>query len=128
MILVDTDVWVDCLRGLPAATEWLRGHSNEKFAIPGVVAMELLLGSRDQSDLLNIQKFIGSFEIVWPEAAEFKRAFDLLAMLKLSSGIGIPDCLIAAMALTRQLRLYTFNTKHFQVVDGLDLQQPYSRV
>ena len=36
-------------------------------------------------------------------------------------------CLIAATALTRNARLYTFDFKHFQVVPGLDVAPPYSR-
>lgn len=35
--------------------------------------------------------------------------------------------MIAAMALARSARLYTFNTKHFQVIVGLDVQSPYAR-
>ena len=37
------------------------------------------------------------------------------------------DCLIAAMALGRASRLYSFNLKHFQVLPGLDVQPPYPR-
>jgi hypothetical protein len=31
------------------------------------------------------------------------------------------------MALVRALRLYTFNAKHFQVIPGIDAQEPYVR-
>ncbi len=34
MILLDTDVLIDCLRGLPAAAVWLRDSANQEFAIP----------------------------------------------------------------------------------------------
>jgi len=59
--------------------------------------------------------------------AEFAKAYELLAAHWLSSRLSIPDCLIAAMALTRSARLYTFNLKHFKAVPGLDVQQPYAR-
>lgn len=42
MIFLDTDVLIDCLRGLPAADAWLRESADQQFAIPGIVAMELL--------------------------------------------------------------------------------------
>lgn len=64
---------------------------------------------------------------MWPEAAEFGRAYELLAAHRLSSGLSIPDYLIAAMALSRSVRLYTFNLKHFQVIAGLDVAAPYLR-
>ncbi len=85
------------------------------------------MGCRNQADLRQIRKFLGSFIIAWPDASEFAQAYELLATYRLSSGIGIPDCLIAATALARVAKLYTFNLKHFQVVPGLDAQQPYPR-
>jgi tRNA(fMet)-specific endonuclease VapC len=127
MILIDADVLIDCLRGTPSARAWLEETATESFHIPGVVAMELVMGCRDQADLQQIQKFLGTFRIVWPEASEFSRSYELLLACRLNSGLSIPDCLIATMALTRGARLYTFNQKHFQVIAGLDVQQPYLR-
>jgi hypothetical protein len=118
---------IECLRGSVAAKNWLLGEPKESFEIPGVVAMELLMGCRNQTDLYQAQKFLSTFTVAWPDASEFARAFDLLASHRLSSGLGIPDCLIAAMALARGVRLCTFNLKHFKAIPGLDVQQPYPR-
>jgi hypothetical protein len=74
-----------------------------------------------------LQTFLSAFSIVWPDAAEFAQAYELLAEHRLTSGLGIPDCLVAARSLTRKARLYTFNLKHFQVISGIDVQEPYSR-
>ena len=81
----------------------------------------------DRADLERIQRFLATFEVVWPEPSEFAAAYQLLLTHRLSSGLNIPDWLIAATALTRSARLYTFNFKHFQVVPGLDVERPYSR-
>jgi predicted nucleic acid-binding protein len=54
-------------------------------------------------------------------------AFELLVRHRLASALGIPDCLVAATALARSGTLYTFNLKHFRVIGGLDVQEPYSR-
>ncbi len=126
-LLLDTDVLVDCLRGTAAARAWLSGVAAEAFQVPGIAAMELLMGCQNQSDLQGTQKFLTTFEVIWPEATEFARAYDLLATHRLTSGLSIPDCLLAAMALSRSARLYTFNLKHFQVIAGLDVQEPYAR-
>ena len=128
MTLVDTDVLVDCLRGTAPAKAWLERVARDSVAIPAVVAMELVMGCQDGGDLKRVQRFLGSFAIVWPEASEFAAAYDLLVAHRLSSGLNIPDCLIAATALTREARLYTFNVKHFRAVSGLDVQQPYGRL
>jgi predicted nucleic acid-binding protein len=127
MILIDTDVLIECLRGSSAAKAWLTSIREEALGIPGMVAMELVMGCRNRSELDQATNLIASFHLVWPDSSEFERSYDLLCSLRLSSGLGIPDCLIAAMALSRGVRLYTFNLKHFGVVPGLDAQRPYPR-
>jgi hypothetical protein len=126
-VLLDTDVLVDCLRGTASAQAWLSRASADEFQVPGVAAMELIMGCQNNLDLQRTQKFLKAFEVVWPTADEFARAYALLTEQRLSSGLSIPDCLIAAMALARSARLYTFNRKHFQVVAGLDVVEPYTR-
>ena len=127
MVLVDTDVLIECLRGASPAKAWLTSFSQEALGVPGIVAMELLMGCRNQRELDQTQRFLASFNVVFPDASEFERGCNLLVSLRLSAGLGIPDCLIAAMALSRGSRVYTFNLKHFQAVPGLDAQQPYPR-
>src|SRR5439155_16997615 len=111
MVLLDTDVLVECLRGSQTARQWLESNSTEPFAIPGVAAMELLVGCRNRLEQQRAQKFLDTFPIEWPDASEFERAYELLAAYRLSIGVGIPDCLIAAVALTRRWPLYTFSLK-----------------
>jgi len=83
--------------------------------------MELVMGCRDGEDLKQVERFLAAFTIVWPEVPEFVAAYHLLVAHRLSSDLNIPDCLIAATALSRGARLYTFNLKHFRVVPGLDV-------
>jgi predicted nucleic acid-binding protein len=49
--LVDTDVLIDILRGTVAAQSWLASTPMTTFAIPSVVAMELVMGCRNQVEL-----------------------------------------------------------------------------
>ncbi len=125
--LLDTDVLIDILRGTPAAQAWLARSAATAFQIPGVVVMELVMGCRNQTELRRVQQFLGAFSVAWTEASEFAQAYDLLATYRLTSGLSIPDCLVAAMALTRSATLYTFNMRHFRVITGLDVQEPYTR-
>lgn len=127
MLLLDTDVLIDCLRGVASATNWIASASDETFSIPGIVAMELVVGCRNQAEQVRMQKFLSAFPVLWPDASEFARAFELLTLYRLGSGVGIPDCLIAAMALGRHAPLYTFNRKHFQIFPGIEVREPYSR-
>jgi predicted nucleic acid-binding protein len=126
-ILLDTDVLIDCLRGLAPARAWLTGHATEVFDVPGIVAMELLMGCRNQTEMQQTQAFLSSFNIVWPDSNDFVHAYTLMEQHRLTTALSIPDYLIAAMALARATRLYSFNLKHFQVVPSLDVQEPYAR-
>ncbi len=127
MNLVDTDVLVDCLRGTVPAQEWLKRVAQQPFAVHAVAALGLVMGCRNRADLERIQRFLATFEVVWPEASEFATAYQLLLNHRLTSGLDIPDCLIAATALARGACLFTFNSKHFRAVPGMDVVQPYSR-
>src|SRR5271170_1508471 len=89
MVLIDTDVLVECLRGSTAANNWLRSLSKEPFAIPGIAAMELIVGCRNQAELQQIRKFLGAFAVAWPDAAESAQAYELLTTHRLASGISI---------------------------------------
>jgi predicted nucleic acid-binding protein len=124
---LDTDVLIECLRGQPAAEAWLTQVGGEAFQVPGIVAMELLVGCRDRTELERARRFLNAFDVVWPDASEFARAFELLAEHHLGSNLGIPDCLIAAMTLSRSAQLYSFYLRHFRVVPGLEVESPYTR-
>lgn len=82
MILIDTDVLIDCLRGSPAAKTWLTSFQKEALGIPGVVAMELMMGCRNQSELDQTRKFLAAFNIHWPDSSEFERGYEILVSLR----------------------------------------------
>ena len=125
--LVDTDVLVDAWRGLGAARAWLASARQEDVRITGVVAMEMVVGCRDQADLLRMARFLDDFDIVWPDEAVCATAYDLLRRHHLATRLGIPDALNAAIALRLGVRLYSFNLKHYRAISGLDCVAPYER-
>jgi len=127
MVLIDTDVLIDCWRGEPAAQIWLANVETTQFKVPGVVAMELIMGCNTKVQLQRTQSFINTFEVLWPDANDFALAYALLAQHRFTSGLSIPDCLIAAQTLNLSATLYSFNIKHFRAVQGLDVQPPYVR-
>ena len=125
--LLDSDVLIDILPQHPAARDWLERETDTKVVIHGVVAMETISGSSNKEDLRRNQAFLSRFTIAWPTPAEFEYAYRLLAEYRLATAIGIPDCLIAATAMTRGWRLYTFNLKHYRHLSGLQVDAPYPR-
>ncbi len=126
MNLLDSDIFIDLLRERPPSVEWL-ATTNEVLAVPGMVALELVVGCRDKSELKRLRLFMADFMIVWLQETDMERALADYAPLALSDGIGRVDALIAATATGLNATLYTFNTKHFRAAPGLIIRQPYVR-
>jgi predicted nucleic acid-binding protein len=126
-VLLDTDVLIECLRGIPAAQTWLASLDMTQFSIPGVVAMELIMGCTTQIRLQQTQQFLQAFRIQWADKNDTALAYQLLVRHRLTGGLSIPDCLIAAQALNLSTLLYSFNIRHFSKVAGLNVQQLYLR-
>ncbi|MBI4631748.1 MAG: type II toxin-antitoxin system VapC family toxin [Chloroflexi bacterium] len=127
MLLVDTDVLVDVLRRHPPSLEWLQNLGDEVIGVPGLVAMELLNGCRNRDEQRRAESTLRLFVLYWPNAADCAKAFDDFSQYHLSHQIGLLDSLIAATAVGLNVPLATFNQKHYAVVAGLQIIQPYTR-
>ena len=127
MLLVDTDVVVDVLRGYPPAVAWLTSLENEEIGFPGLVAMELIYGCRNSQEQRRLVEFLGAYDLLWPSSETCLRSLELLAEVHLRNNIGILDCLIGQMALDLGQPLCTFNRKHYSHVPGLELVEPYQK-
>lgn len=85
-------------------------------------------GSADKAELSRVLRLTRLFPIVWPTDLDCARALSDYAALRLNSGVGVLDILIAATAVGLSATLCTFNVKHFAVVQNLVTAQPYARV
>jgi predicted nucleic acid-binding protein len=126
MNLVDTDVLIDIQRGHPPAVAWFAGLT-EPPLVPGFVVMELVQDARNSGEVAQALKLVAPLPIVWPSEADCSRALADFSALHLSQGLGLLDALIAACATGRAATLYTFNAKHYRVVPGLTIAEPYTR-
>lgn len=126
MNLVDTDVFIDVQRGVPAALEWF-ASLEDLPAVPGFVAMELVQDARNALEVKRAMQLVAPFQIVWPSSVDCARAMSDFAAYHLSHGLGLLDAMIAATAIGMSAPLLTFNVKHYRVVPGLVVVQPYSR-
>lgn len=121
MILVDSDVLIEHLRGNAAARDWLTRtrRSAGPLAVSVVSLAEIAGGTRspERREVLRLlgsmRRFQVSEQIAWTAATlmrEYRRSH---------SGIGLGDYLIAATALTEGLELATLNVRHYPMFDGL---------
>lgn len=124
---VDTDVLIEVLRGKNSAKRWFAENRSGQFAVPGIVAMEIINGSRDKNDLNRNKQFLTRLQIVWPDETEMQVAYGLIVRYGLAISFGIPDAIIAAMSLNRNYDLLTFNLKHYRHIEGLTLFAPFER-
>jgi len=126
MDLVDTDVLIDVQRKHQPAVNWFANLA-QLPAVPGFVAMGLIQDARNSRELRQALKLIAPMTIVWPTEADCARALSDFAAYHLSHSLGLLDALIAACAVGQQAVLCTFNVKHYRIVPGLKIAQPYTR-
>ncbi|MGH3288232.1 MAG: type II toxin-antitoxin system VapC family toxin [Streptosporangiaceae bacterium] len=121
MILVDSDVLIEHLRGKTAARDWLVGarQSSGPLAI-SVVSLTEVAGGMRQPERREVMRLLGSmqrFEIT--EQVAWRAAILMQEYRRSHSGIGLGDYLIAATALTEGLELATLNIRHYPMLPEL---------
>jgi predicted nucleic acid-binding protein len=124
--LIDSDVLIDISRGDPAAREYIDGLP-QGWAISQISALELIVGARNNRDLANIDAFLSAYVIVPLGASVGSRAYELLKRYAKSHGLHVFDSLVAAIAIEEGLTLVTRNRRHFEMIDGLNLEIPQYR-
>lgn len=118
LILVDTDVMVDFLRGNPKAVALIQTHS-ASIILSSIIAAELYAGVRGDEELDKLDGLISIFRVV-PVSIELARAGGLYKKhYAKSHGVGIADAIIAATAEAENADLKTLNTKHYPMIRGL---------
>ena len=127
MILLDTDVMIDILRGYEPAIEWLTSMADQETGVPGLVVMELLQGCQNAREQKRVEKFLSGYSLYWGEPQDCDRALKTFAAHYLSHNIGLLDALIAETVIGFGAELATFNVKHYGVLKELKTIQPYQR-
>ncbi|HEY3413408.1 MAG TPA: PIN domain-containing protein [Armatimonadota bacterium] len=125
-LVVDTDVLVDVLREYAPALHWLSAQDTDPI-VTGYTALELYTGCRDAAAARGVSALLKDTEIRWATASGCDEMLARYSALRLKSGLGIVDVLIAQTAIEAGATLATFNTKHFAAVEGLTVVEPYER-
>ena len=123
--LLDTTIVIDFLRDHTPAVTWLRQNGAATLALAGFVALEVLQGARNKSELLLLRKELQKFPLCWPSDEDCNQALATYSTLYLSHGVSILDALIAHTAIGTDACLLTLNEKHFKPISSLRFQKPY---
>ncbi len=118
MILLDTNILIEMLKGDPVTGQRIGGLS-DPLAISSISAMELMYGARNKAELQQLVKFITLFQMVHLSNEISTRALQLITAYAKSHTLDIPDALIAATALEHKARLFTYNLKDFRFIPDL---------
>jgi len=122
-VLVDTDVLIWHLRGLPKATQRLDRLSG--MTVSAITWLELLQGFRNQTEMPAVHKSLdmrGAKRLpITPAITD--RAIELMQAFDLSHGMRLGDALIAATAIEHGLTVLTGNVRHFSPVESLQIER-----
>ena len=121
MILCDTNVIIEILKGNKRTINIIESIGLENIAISSVTVMELYFGALNKRELNKIKKHLQALNIVHFDTDISESAIKLIERFSKSHGLQIPDAIIAATAMTSKIKLFTFNLKDFKYIDGLKL-------
>lgn len=125
MIVVDTDVLIDALRGRePARSRIADALAAGQLATTAVTAFELRSGADTDRTRAAIERLLAPLEIMPLDEAAAGRAAEVRRRLEAAgTPIGMADYLIAGICLMRSASLLTRNVSHFRRIEGLRLAQ-----
>lgn len=121
--LADTNVFIAVFKGDRPLGERIRA---DRPALSTIVYLELIQGSKNKTEVRKIEKLLKFFRVFHFDEAIGRRSIDLIRKYSKSHGLLLADAVIAATCLENELRLVTFNAKHFQFIQGLTIDVPKS--
>ena len=91
--------------------------------MPSVPLRLLYFGALNKRELNKIKKYLKALNIVHFDNNVSELAVSMIESYSKSHGLQIPDAIIAATALSFEMKLFTLNLKDFKYIDGLKLQK-----
>jgi predicted nucleic acid-binding protein len=121
VILIDSDVLIEHLRGNTDARDWLvqARRTSGPLAMSVISVTEIAGGMRspERREVLRLLGSMQRFEVT--EQVAWRAATLMREYRRSHSGIGLGDYLIAATALAEGLELATLNVRHYPMFTAL---------
>lgn len=124
LIICDTNIFISLFIGREDTINTLELIGLENILIPSVTVMELIQGIRNKAELIQFRKKLKNYNIIHFNETTSQLALELIENYKLSHGLLIPDAIIAATALTYNLKLFTYNLKDFTFIPRIKIFDP----
>lgn len=126
MILCDTNILIEFYKNNEQIISELRQIGADNLAVSAVSVAELYFGALDKPELNQLKKHLSSMQQLPLNTAVSQIFLNLMETYSLSHKLSIPDALIAATAIERDLPLFTLNIKDFRFIDTLLLHRAAS--
>lgn len=121
-LLVDTDILIDVANNISTAIDRLKLEARSLSLVVSVITqMELIVGCRNKTELQYLKKFLQDYELMAIDKSVSIKATELVENYRLSHGLLIPDALIPATAITRNIPLLSKNQKDYRFILELNL-------
>ncbi len=131
MKLLDTDTCIGLLKGDDAVVASWRACM-EQCALPSMVVGELYYGAFKSSirdkELERVDRFVDIFPEVKPSKRSMRRFGEIKASLE-RKGVRLADAdiIIGSIAIEEGLALVTGNVRHYNRIEGLAIENWFSR-
>ena len=127
-IICDTDVMIDYWdshSGRHLQTKEIIEHhiGINNVILSAITQMELLMGASNKEEELKIKKMLLRYNTALINNEITLEAISLFEKYRLSHGLAIPDCIIAATVKITELELFTYNVKDYKFINKLKLYQ-----
>jgi predicted nucleic acid-binding protein len=120
VILLDTNVLIEILKGNQKTIQEIESLNKTLF-ISSITVMELYYGALNKAEIKKLEKFIMLFNVLHIDKNISIHSTELIKSYAKSHTLDIPDSLIAATALEKELTLFTYNTKDFKYISHITL-------
>ncbi len=120
MILLDTNVLIEILKGNGETIQQIESLHTTLY-ISSISIMELYYGALNKAEIKKLEKFIMLFKMLHLNEEISIRSTELIKTYAKSHTLDIPDSLIAATALEKELTLFTYNTKDFKYISHIKI-------
>ena len=117
-ILLDTDVMIQCLRGVRRESERIKKmlKNSDEILFTPISSAEIYAGVRIGEEKI-VAEFFDILKLIEIGRATGEKAGEYLGMYGKSHNLEIADALIAAATFITRAKLYTLNKKHYPMND-----------
>lgn len=127
LYLLDTNMVIYMQRGVPGVLQKLAAVGRSGVALPSLVVAELAYGVEKSTHRTHnrerLEQLLLEFNVLpWAHTAMWHYAQHFHALRQKGPSIGHMDLLIASQALAEDATLVTNNTREFERIEGLKLE------